>query len=166
MRIPIFVALAFAATASVSAQLVDPTKIPVPLTEDLAPKLASVNSISYRDAGPVHDDGSYLVKFDCNDERELTILFPHPNYWTANARRDSKQPIIAILHADGSQAISEIEPDSKLNQLVVRLVKNDISKNRYDAKTLTQLKYTAKTIEDRKRHEFFDSGFGNAGNGK
>ena len=156
----LLVAFVFVATtANAFAQLVDHTKIPVPLNGNIAAELASVDRLSYRDAGPVHEDKSYLVKFACSDEREFVILFPHPNSWTPAAKRESKQPIIAILYAGKTQIQTEVEPASKLNQLIVRLIKNDISKGRYDDKTLSNIKYTVKCLKDRKRHEYFDSGF-------
>ena len=155
---PFFIVLlAFTSARGLQAQWFDHTKVPFSLEHDLEKELSTARSLHYVDAGPVLEDKSYLVKFESNDRRTLLIWFPNPDSWTSQAKRKSIQPVIAILQSKDEQRQSELKPDSKLNQLIGKLIEASVANAEQENRE--SIRYTLKCVFKRHPHAYFDSGF-------
>ncbi len=67
------------------------------------------------------DGGSHGAFFKRDNGSELVLFFPHPGYWSPQAKRDSKQPV-----AIQGKTLVEIVPESPLQTRILELLANDI----------------------------------------
>ena len=73
------------------------------------------------------DGGSHGAFFKRDNGSELVLFFPHPGYWSPEAKRDSKQPV-----AIQGKTIVEIVPESPLETRILDLLANDIVDGKRD----------------------------------
>lgn len=80
------------------------------------------------------DSGSHGAFFKRDNGSELVLFFPHPGYWSPDAKRDSKQPV-----AIEGKTLVEIVPESLLQTRLLELLANDIAAGNRDRKTILTL---------------------------
>jgi hypothetical protein len=73
------------------------------------------------------DGGSHGAFFKRENGSELVLFFPHPGYWSPQAKRDSKQPVAIQV-----KTLVEIVPDSPLQTRILELLANDIADGKRD----------------------------------
>ena len=73
------------------------------------------------------DGGSHGAFFKRDNGSELVLFFPHPGYWSPQAKRDSKQPV-----AIQGKTLVEIVPESPLQTRILELLANDIADGERD----------------------------------
>ena len=84
------------------------------------------------------DGGSHGAFFKRDNGSELVLFFPHPGYWSPEAKRDSKQPV-----AIQGNTLVEIAPESPLEERILELLSNDIAdgkRNREATLTLIRIR--------------------------
>lgn len=82
------------------------------------------------------DGGSYAAFFKRDNGTEFVLFFPHPGYWSPEAKRDSKQPV-----AIQGKTLVEIAPESPLQERILELLANDIADGKRErAATLTLIR--------------------------
>ena len=122
----VFVVFLF--SGSVSAQLmVDryPPGVSAPNIRPagkVLPALAGNVSLQFQGLDMFYDGGSHGAFFKRDNGLELILFFPHPGYWSAKAKRESKQPV-AIQQG---RTLVEIAPDSQHQSRLLELLANDI----------------------------------------
>ena len=103
------------------------TKVPTTFTEGL--------SLGFENFDIAFDGSSQAATFVRGNGKKVILLFPNPSYWSAKAKRESKQPVAFQL----SKGLAEIAPDSHLESRVLELLADDIATGRHDPDTTLTL---------------------------
>ncbi|MCO8120136.1 hypothetical protein NHH03_00180 [Stieleria sp. TO1_6] len=123
--------------------------IPVEIASNVPAKLQGDASLSFDSLDMYFDGGSHGAFFHRNDGRKLILFFPHPGYWTLEARKNRIQPVAVLIERNEKQILVEIMTDSKLNQRLVDLIDAGITTAGHTHEKLDILKRVRESVSKR-----------------